>query len=166
MSASSHCRPWNSATALPNWRRSLGIAHRRLEPGLGDADRQRGDPDPALVEHAHHHVEAAALLAQQRLRRQLDAVEVQRSHRRGALAHLVLALAHREARPVAVDQHDAHAPPAGLLVGPHQHHGEVADGRVVDPQLAAIERASRRRLLTAVVRMPATSEPASASVMA
>ena len=79
MSASIHCRPWNSAIGLPNWRARLGIVERRLEPGLGDADGERRDADAALVEHAHHDVEAAALGAEQGIRRQRDVVEVQRA---------------------------------------------------------------------------------------
>ena len=101
------------------------------------------DPDPALVEHAHHDVEAAPLGAEQGLLRQLDAVEMQCAHRRGPLPHLVLLGTAREARPVGVDQEDAHAAVPGLLVGAGEHHGEVAHGRVVDPQLAAVEPPAR-----------------------
>ena len=67
-----------------------GVVEGRLEAGLGDPDGERADPDPALVEHAHHHVEAAPLGAEQRVRRQRDVVEGERPDRRGALAHLVL----------------------------------------------------------------------------
>ena len=49
----------------------LRVVQRRLQPRLDDAHRQRGDADPALVQHAHHDVEAAVLLAEQRVGRQL-----------------------------------------------------------------------------------------------
>ena len=126
-----------------------GIVDGGLERRLQDADRERGDPDPALVEHAHHHVEAAVLGTEPGVLRQLDAIEAQRADRRGALAHLALLGADLEARQVALDQEHAHAAPARAGVGARQHHREVADRRVVDPLLGAIQppaaRGARRR---------------------
>ena len=111
---------------------------RRLEARLGDPDRERADPDPALVEHAHHHVEAAALGAEQRVRRQRHLVEGRARRPGEARWPILCSLAPtREARAVAVDQEDAHAAVAGGLVGAGEHHREVADRRVVDPELAA-----------------------------
>ena len=169
MSASIHCRPWNSAIGLAELAPLAGVAERGLEPGLGDADGERRDADPALVEHAHHDVEAAALLAPSRASAgSSTSSKCSAPTWRGALAHLVLlrARARRRARS-SVDDEDAHAR-AGRprdRCGPARS-AKSAHRRVVDPELAAVEPPALRRRASAVVRMPETSEPASASVMA
>ena len=164
MSASSHCTPWNSAIGLAELAPLPGIVERRLEPGLGDADGERGDADPALVEHAHHHVEAAAFLAQQRLRGQLDVVEVQRADRRGALAHLVL-LGPRATPGRSRSTMKMLMPrwPASLSV----RASTKAKSQTGALWIQSLPPSSRQPspVRVAVVRMPETSEPASASVM-
>jgi hypothetical protein len=44
-----------------------------------------------------------------------------------------------EARPVAIDQKNAHAAPPGRRLGARQHDREVADRGVVDPELGAAQ---------------------------
>ena len=101
MSASIHWIAWNSAIGLPNWRRAAWHSPiARLQRRLQDADGQRGDAHPPLVEHAHHHVKAAPLGAEQRVRPAArTSSKLQRADLRGALPHLVLLRPALHARP-------------------------------------------------------------------
>lgn len=115
------------------------IVHRRLQPRLGDADGECGDAHAAFVENGHHHVETAALLAQQSTARQAHIGEGQRSHLAGSLAHLVLFRTSLDPCGIEIDDKDRHAAVAGLLVGPRQNETDIGNGRVMDPDLAAVK---------------------------
>ena len=49
MSASIHCRPWNSAIGRPNCLRSFTKAMRLLERALREPERDRAGADPLAV---------------------------------------------------------------------------------------------------------------------
>ena len=68
---------------------------------------------------------------------QPHAVEVKSADLRGALAHLVLLVAARDAIGSEIDDEDAHAAPPRLRVGAGEHIGEIGDRRVMNPYLAA-----------------------------
>ena len=105
-------------------------------------------------------MKATALGSEPSVFGQLHAIEAQHADRQGALDHLALLRADLDARQVALDQERAHAAPAGGRVGARQHDHEVADRRVVDP-VWRHRIASRAPARVAVVRIAATSEPAS-----
>jgi hypothetical protein len=135
MSASSHCTPWNSAIGLAELAALPGIIQRGLQPRLGDADGQRRDADPALVEHAHHHVKAAPLLTQQRIGRQPHVVEGRARRPGDARWPILCSLGPRDALAPQVDDEDRHAAIAGRRVRAGEHEAEIRHGRVVDPEL-------------------------------
>lgn len=116
-----------------------GVTQCCLQPCLCDADSQRGDADAALLQHAHHDVEAAPLRTEQRLARNRDAVEIERADLARALAHLVLLRPARDARCMEIAQEDAHAAMAGGGIGRGQHEAEIGDRCVMNPELAAID---------------------------
>ena len=145
MSASIHCTPWNSADRLAELLALLGIVERGLEPGLADADGERGDADAALVEHAHHHVEAAPSSPSSASAGSATSLKFEGADLARALAHLVLLRPRSTPSNVQIDDEDAHAAMAGGRVGAGKHETDIGDRRVVDPDLAAVQHASRRR---------------------
>ena len=115
----------------------FGIIECGLEPRLRDADGECRDTDTPLVERAHHDVEAAIERSQQRICAKPDLIEMQRSHRRGALAHFLFFLAARHTILVEIDDEDGHAAIAEGGIGARQHVGEIGNGRIVNPHLGA-----------------------------
>ena len=101
--------------------------------GKPGRDGQRSDADAAFLEHAHHHVEAAPLDAEQSISGYRHIVEVELAHLRGTLAQLVFFGPARDAGGVAVDDENAHAALAGLRIGTRQDESDVGDRCVVDP---------------------------------
>ena len=104
---------------------------------MRDADGECRDTDTPLVERAHHDVEAAIERSQQRICAKPDLIEMQRSHRRGALAHFLFFLAARHTILVEIDDEDGHAAIAEGGIGARQHVGEIGNGRIVNPHLGA-----------------------------
>src|SRR6478672_11132106 len=87
-----------AADRAPERRALLGVARRHVERRLGDADRLRGDPDPAAVERRERDAHAGAWRPEA-LGRRLIEREVGRRGR--VLAELLLLARHGEARSTA-----------------------------------------------------------------
>ncbi|MNE48522.1 hypothetical protein D3C80_1429900 [compost metagenome] len=131
------------ALVLRDWTAELlalgHVVERRLETRLGDAYRQRGDAHSALVQCAHHDVEATAFLAEQRVFGKFYVVEGQPADLGRALAHLVFFGPLADTRQAAVDNEDAHATLAGGGISARQNECQVRHRCVVDPQLRAVQ---------------------------
>ena len=98
-----NCRPWNSEIGRSNCFRSLHVLEREVERALGDTERLRAHERTRAVERAHRVREAGTFLTDE-VRGGHDAVvEDDLTGRRAAHAHLVLELAHREAREARLD---------------------------------------------------------------
>ena len=95
--------------------------------------RKRCNAYAAFIQRAHHDVKAAAFLSQQRVGRELDAIEMQLANLRRALSHLVFFRSLRDARQMAVHDKDAHATLSRRWVGSSEHECDVGDRRVVNP---------------------------------
>ncbi|EAU62243.1 conserved hypothetical protein [Stigmatella aurantiaca DW4/3-1] len=115
------------------------VAHRLLERGPGDAQRLRGDADPAAVQRAHGDLEALALLAQEVLGRHAHVLEEHGAGVRRADAHLLVRLGPDEARRVRGHDEGGDALVARLLVRHREQHDGVRLGAVGDPVLRAVD---------------------------
>src|SRR4051812_46969818 len=104
---------------------------------LRDADRLRGGAEARALERAERDGQAAALLADEVLRRHADILEQRVAGRRAVDPHLVLELRDREALGVLRDDERARA--LLLAVGDREHDVEVGDRRVGDPVLRAVD---------------------------
>ena len=71
------------------------ISHRVGDQPLGDADADRGDMQPAAIEHPHRDLEALAFLAEPVGGRHRRLVEIDVADMGALLAHLLLGLADR-----------------------------------------------------------------------
>src|SRR6266850_1929022 len=74
----------------------LRVRHRRVEGGLGDADRLRPDGGARLLERLHRGLEALPFRPEPVLHQDLAIAEVQRHRGRAMDAELALRLPHRE----------------------------------------------------------------------
>ena len=117
----------------------VGVADRRVETGLGEADRAGRDGEPALVDGAHRDEEALALLADPVLDGHRHVVEVDEPRVAGPDAELAVEGAGRQTRHPALEHERGHAL---VLPGPVDRRedqevvGEVGQG---DPDLLAVE---------------------------
>ena len=168
--------PWNVPIGRPNCLRVRAYGIGRVERGLGQADRQGADADPAAVERAQGDLEAVAALAEQVRGGNAGPFEDQLAGRRGVQAHLLLEPA--DAEPGRVGGHDERADlGAAVALGscgrgsrPGSGGDDVRAGLagIRDEALAAVEDPGLRRphpsSKRAVVRVPPESDPAPGSV--
>src|SRR5690606_31067422 len=115
----------------------LRIAHRRVERGLGDADRLRRDRDASVGEAGHRDPVAAARFAQDVGGGHPHFVETDLGRVRGALPHLLLDARDLEAGAPGIDDERRHAAPARCGIGHRERHRRAGLAAVRDELLAA-----------------------------
>jgi len=119
---------------------AAGVGHGGVDARLGQPHRPRRDAEAAVLDGVQRDRHAAALLAHERVERDLDVVQHQLARGQGPEAVLVRHRPHLEAGRVPLDDEGAHAL-AAALVHPVVGEGEEVGGHVeeADPHLAAAD---------------------------
>ena len=116
----------------------LHVLDSLIQSALRDTQRLRSDTDTAAVQGHHSDLEAAVLLAQQTVCRQMNVLKDQLSGLRTTDAHLVLDLADREARVVLVNDERRNALVALGLVGHSKYNVGICTAAAGDEHLGAV----------------------------
>ena len=139
LSASFHWMRLELGDRLPELAPLLRVVERRFVGALRQADRQRGDPDAAAVEHLQRVDEALPFLAEQLVGRHAAVVEDDFARVAGAHAELVLFLAGRHARRPVFDDEGRDAAMSLRPVGHGDDDHHAADPAVGDERLGAVD---------------------------
>ena len=116
----------------------MHVRQHDVHAGGHDAERPRGEHRALVVEAAHQHVDAAALGAEDVLRRHLAVLEHELAGVRPAHAELVELLRGREALHALLDQERRDPARAGVRVGLRVDDQRVGVRPVGDPHLVAV----------------------------
>ncbi len=117
----------------------LRVGDRRVQRGLGYAQRLRGDADPPAIEGLHRDLEAVALPAQQRVLRDTAVGEVQGRSAGTADPQLVLGLADGEPGGVLLDDERAHPARSLRRIGLREDDIDLGVRGVGDEDLRSVE---------------------------
>ena len=150
----------------PNCCRSCTYGQHDVHAGVHDAERAAGEHGALVVEPAHEHVDALALLGEHVFLRHRAVLEHELAGVRAAHAELVELLRGRESLHALFDQERGDAARPGAQVGLGVDDERVGVGAVGDPHLGAVENVAALGARSARRRIETTSEPDPGSLIA